>query len=74
MFRHHSEGIFECEKIFGPMFTNSDDKVVYTRYVAEQHIKEDCYNYIPTAREWVQAIEGKEKPIWMLRTLDLNLD
>ncbi len=73
-FRHHSEGIFECEKIFGPMFTNSDDKVVYTRYVAEQHIKEDCYNYIPTAREWVQAIEGKEKPIWMLRTLDLNLD
>jgi hypothetical protein len=74
MFRHHSEGIFECEKIFGPMFTNSDEKIVYTRYVAEQHVKEDCYNYIPTAREWIQAIEGKEKPVWMLRTLDLNVD
>ena len=23
MFRHHSEGIFECEKIFGPFFINS---------------------------------------------------
>jgi len=41
MFRHHSEGIFEMEKIFGDSFINSDDKVVYTRYVGEQHVKED---------------------------------
>ena len=26
MFRHHSEGIFECEKIFGASFVNSDGK------------------------------------------------
>ena len=32
-FRHHSEGIFECEKKFGESFVNSDGKVVYTRYV-----------------------------------------
>jgi len=63
MMRHHSEGIFECEKKFGMSFENSDGKIVYTRYVGEQHVKEDCYNYIPSAREWVQAIEGKEKPI-----------
>ena len=74
MFRHHSEGIFECEKKFGMSFVNSDGKTVYTRYVGEQHVKEDCYNYIPSAREWIQALESKEKPMWMIRTLDLNLD
>ena len=30
MFRHHSEGIFECEKKFGTEFTNSDGKTVCT--------------------------------------------
>jgi len=74
MFRHHSEGIFECEKLFGPIFTNSDGKVVYTRYVAEQHVREDCFNHIPCAKEWVLALEAKEKPIWMIRTMDLDLD
>ena len=74
IFRHHSEGIFECENKFGMSFVNSDGKTVYTRYVGEQHVKEDCYNYIPSAREWIQALESKEKPMWMIRTLDLNLD
>ena len=74
MFRHHSEGIFEMEKTFGSSFINSDDKVVYTRYVGEQHVKEDCYDYIPTAKEWIQAIQSKEKPIWITRTLELKLD
>jgi hypothetical protein len=74
MFRHHSEGIFEMEKIFGPMFTNSEGKIVNTRYVGEQHVKEDCYNYIPSAKEWVEALEKKEKPMWMLRTLDISID
>ncbi len=41
MFRHHSEGIFEMESIFGVSFVNSDNRVVYTRYVGEQHVKED---------------------------------
>lgn len=74
MFRHHSEGIFECEKIFGSHFENSDGKIVHTRYVSEQHVKEDCYNYIPSAKEWVNAIESKEKPIWMIRTLKIDND
>jgi len=74
MFRHHSEGIFEMEKIFGSSFINSDDKVVYTRYVGEQHVKEDCFDYIPSAREWIQAIQSKEKPMWMTRTLELKFD
>jgi hypothetical protein len=28
IFRHHSEGIFEMEKVFGPSFVNSDGKTV----------------------------------------------
>jgi hypothetical protein len=74
MFRHHSEGIFEMEKKFGTSFTNSDDKVVYTRYVGEQHVKEDCNNYIPSAKEWLMAIEKNEKPIWMLKTIKLEFE
>jgi hypothetical protein len=42
--------------------------------LGEQHVKEDCYNYISTVREWVDAIQAKEKPVWMMRTLDLNID
>lgn len=74
MFRHHSEGIFQCEKIFGHSFLNSDNKLVFTRYVAEQHVKEDCYNYIPSAKEWIIAMDSKEKPVWILRTLEINVD
>jgi hypothetical protein len=74
MFRHHSEGIFEMEKIFGQSFINSDGKTVYTRYVGEQHVKEDCYNHIPSAKEWINALDSKEKPIWMIRTLEINIE
>tara|TARA_R110002020_G_scaffold29571_8_gene93222 strand:- start:791 stop:1135 length:345 start_codon:yes stop_codon:yes gene_type:complete len=72
LFRHHSEGIFECEQIFGEAFTNSDDKVVYTRYVAERHVREDCFGYIPTAKEWIDNIHSKNPPEWMIRTKNLN--
>ena len=72
MFRHHSEGIFACEDRFGKSFKNSDGKTVYTRYVGEQHVKEDCNNYIPTAKEWLVAEKEKVKPIWMLKTLKIE--
>jgi len=70
LFRHHSEGIFECEKIFGSSFVNSDGVTVYTRYVGEQHVKEDCNGYIPSAREWILYINNPPK--WMLKTQKLN--
>jgi hypothetical protein len=72
MFRHHSEGIFECEARFGIEFKNSEGKIVYTRYVAEQHIKEDCNGMIPTAKEWLNALHSKTKPLWMIKTQDLK--
>jgi len=72
MFRHHSEGIFECEKVFGPSFVNSDGKTVYTRYVGEQHVKEDCNNYIPTAKEWIDMIESGKPKEWAIKTLKIE--
>ena len=72
MFRHHSEGIFEMEKIFGVSFVNSDNRKVYTRYIGEQHVKEDCNNYVPSAKEWVNALTLKEKPLWLFRTLKIE--
>jgi hypothetical protein len=62
------------EKIFGPSFINSDGKTVYTRYVGEQHVKEDCNNYIPSAKEWLLALENKQRPIWMMKTIDLEIN
>jgi hypothetical protein len=70
MFRHHSEGIFECERVFGSSFTNSDGRTVYTRYVGEQHVKEDCNGYIPSAKEWVDNINKPTE--WMIKTLKIE--
>lgn len=70
MFRHHSEGIFECEKIFGQMIENSDGKKVYVRYIGEQHVKEDCNGYIPSAKEWVDNISKPTE--WMIKTLKIE--
>jgi hypothetical protein len=70
LFRHHSEGIFECERVFGPFFINSVGKKVMTRYVGEQHVKEDCYGYIPSAKEWL--LNRNKPPEWMIRTLKIE--
>ena len=70
MFRHHSEGIFQLEQIFGISFINSEGKTVYTRYVGEQHVKEDCNGYIPSAKEWVDNINKPTE--WMIKTLKIE--
>jgi hypothetical protein len=72
MFRHHSEGIFECEKRFGVYFTNSVGRRVYTRYIGEQHVKEDCNGHIPSAKEWLDNITEKKTPSWMKITLKIK--
>src|SRR5262249_61059264 len=48
--RHHAEGIFLCEKIFGTTLTNSDGRVIPVRWVGEQHGKENL-GFIPTAQD-----------------------
>jgi hypothetical protein len=59
--RHHAEGIFLCEKIFGTTITNSEAKQVPVRLIGEQHVKEDL-GRIPTAQDWLSRI--KPEP-WM---------
>ena len=61
--RHHSEGIFLCEKIFGPTITLSTGRVIPTRWVGEQHVKEDLQR-IPTVADWLRNL--KPEP-WMLK-------
>jgi len=62
------------EKRFGKEFKNSDGKTVYTRYVGEQHVKEDCNNYIPSAKEWVNNITSNTRPSWMIKTIKLEFE
>lgn len=54
--RHHAEGIFLCEQIFGVSITNSDGKEIPVRYIGEQHVKEDL-GRIPTAQDWLTHIK-----------------
>jgi hypothetical protein len=54
--RHHSQGIFECEKVFGNFITNSDGKTVPVRLIGEWHVREDCGGIIPTVQDWLKRI------------------
>lgn len=60
--RHHTEGIFMAERIFGLTITNSDGRVVPVRYIGEQHVQEDL-GRIPTVADWLERIEPAR---WML--------
>lgn len=59
--RHHSEGIFLMESIFGPAITNSEGKAVPTRWIGEQHVREDM-GRIPTMADWLRCMKPER---WM---------
>ena len=40
--RHHTQGIFEAERVFGLTITNSAGRSIPVRWIGEQHVKEDC--------------------------------
>jgi hypothetical protein len=61
--RHHAEGIFECERLFGFHIINADGKKIPVRYIGEQHVTEDC-GRIPTVAEWLSKIHPEP---WMAR-------
>jgi hypothetical protein len=61
--RHHAEGIFLCERIFGSVVTNSDGKVIPTRFLGEQHVLEDL-GRIPTVQDWLECLVPQP---WMLK-------
>ena len=60
--RHHSEGIFMAEQVFGATIVNSDGRVVPVRYIGEQHVNEDM-GRIPTLADWLRNIAPEP---WMM--------
>jgi hypothetical protein len=62
--RHHSQGVFECERVFGRTITNSAGREVPVRYIAERHIQEDCGGIVPSVADWLCEIRPKT---WMSR-------
>ena len=53
--RHHAEGIFMCERIFGHTIKNSVGRVIPVRWIGEQHVKEDL-GRIPSIQDWYSQI------------------
>lgn len=62
--RHHAQGIFEAERLFGPLLRNSDGRDVPIRLIGEQHVREDCGGLIPSAQDWLSCILPQS---WMNR-------
>ncbi len=59
--RHHAEGIFLAERLFGPTLTLAGGKVIPVRWVGEQHVKEDL-GRIPSASDWLRCVRPEP---WM---------
>lgn len=61
--RHHAEGIFKLETLFGATLVNADGRPVPVRLVGEQHVREDLGS-IPSFADWARLITPQA---WMLR-------
>lgn len=68
--RHHAQGFFMAERIFGITLTLSTWRVIPTRWVGEQHVREDL-GRIPSFAGWARAIRPKP---WMGRANNLGLE
>ena len=66
--RHHTQGIFECERVFGPTLTLSTGRTIPTRWVGEQHVREDL-GFLPNLSDWLSAIRPRR---WMTRSRRLS--
>jgi hypothetical protein len=69
---HQAWFLFIAEKIIGHSFTNSEDRQVSIRDLAEMHCLEDfSMRFIPTAEDYLRLVPRKE---WMKVHLDSALD
>ena len=57
--RHHTQGIFEAERVFGLTITNSAGRSIPVRWIGEQHVKEDCQGRIPSMADWFRRIQAE---------------
>jgi hypothetical protein len=61
--RHHAQGIFEAERVFGHAITSTNGRPIPVRWIAEQHVVEDL-GRIPSLSEWLSCIRPEP---WMNR-------
>jgi len=61
--RHHAEGIFMLESVFGATIDNADGRVVPVRLIGEQHVREDLGS-VPSFADWARLFTPQA---WMLR-------
>ena len=67
--RHHAEGIFMSERLFGTTLTLASGRQIPTRWIGEQHVREDL-GHIPSFADWARAIRPEP---WMGRSQALDL-
>ena len=68
--RHHAEGIFLCEKLFGVVIATSTGRKIPVRWIGEQHVKEDL-GRIPSASDWLGCIRPEA---WMMKGSRIEVD
>jgi hypothetical protein len=68
--RHHAEGIFLAETIFGSTITLSTGRILPTRWIGEQHVIEDL-GRIPSFADWARTVRPEP---WMGRTQKLDIE
>lgn len=66
--RHHAEGIFMAERLFGTTLALSSGRIIPVRWIGEQHVREDL-GRIPSFADWVRAIRPEP---WMGRSSTLT--
>lgn len=67
--RHHAEGVFMLETIFGPTIAHSTGRVTPTRWVGEQHVREDL-GFIPSFADSARSMRPEP---WMGRTQKIEV-
>lgn len=68
--RHHAEGIFMLETLFGVTIRTSQGRDVPVRLIGEQHVREDL-GFIPSFADWVRRIRLEP---WMVRGQPVQRD
>jgi hypothetical protein len=68
--RHHAEGIFMAEVVFGSTIVLSTGRILPVKWIGEQHVREDL-GFIPSFADWARAIRPEA---WMGRTQKLDID
>ena len=55
MLRHHTQGCYDGEAVFGTHIVMQSGQKIPVRYVLEQHLIED-FSFIPTPTDWMRAV------------------